>query len=177
MLGILGAGVIGCEMAQAFSKLGTEVHLFELADEILPLEDPEAARVMRTRLDASGILTHVGYGVQSIGEESDRKIVVTEEGRYPVDRILVALGRRPNTDELGLEKAGVRVDQFGFIETDDKLRSSNKKIYAAGDCTSRKQFTHNADAQARVVVQNALFAPTASCANPRSPQATPERAG
>ena len=179
VLGILGAGVIGCEMAQAFSKLGTEVHLFELADEILPLEDPEAARVMRTRLDASGIHTHVGYGVQSIGEESDRKIVVTEEGRYPVDRILVALGRRPNTDELGLEKAGVSVDQFGFIETDDKLRSSNKKIYAAGDCTSRKQFTHNADAQARVVVQNALFAPTASCANhviPRCIYTQPELA-
>ena len=161
-LGILGAGVIGCEMAQAFSKLGTEVHLFELADEVLPLEDREAAQVMRSALEQAGIHLHTGFGVQSIAEEAGQSVVTTEEGSYPVDRILVALGRRPNTDSLGLDKAGVSVDQQGFIETDEKLRSSNKKIYAAGDCTSRKQFTHNADAQARVVVQNALFAPTAA---------------
>lgn len=161
-LGILGAGVIGCEMAQAFSKLGTEVHLFELADEVLPLEDREAAQVMRSALEQAGIHLHTGFGVQSIAEEAGQSVVTTEEGSFPVDRILVALGRRPNTDSLGLDKAGVSVDQQGFIETDEKLRSSNKKIYAAGDCTSRKQFTHNADAQARVVVQNALFAPTAA---------------
>lgn len=161
-LGILGAGVIGCEMAQAFSKLGTEVHLFELADEVLPLEDREAAQVMRSALEQAGIHLHTGFGVQSIAEEAGQSVVTTEEGSYPVDRILVALGRRPNTDSLGLDKAGVSVDQQGFIETDEKLRSNNKKIYAAGDCTSRKQFTHNADAQARVVVQNALFAPTAA---------------
>ena len=78
-----------------------------------------------------------------------------------VERVLVALGRKPNTDALDLDVAGVDLDEHGWIKVDAKLRTSKKHIYAAGDCAARLQFTHHADAQARVLVQNALFAPTA----------------
>lgn len=167
-LGILGAGVIGCEMAQAFARLGTVVHLFEMADQVLPLEDPEAGAVARQALVDDGVAIITGQavtGIQKADGDLSGNVVCTATGNVEVSRVLVALGRQPNTDKLELDKAGVHVDENGFIVTDDKLRSSNRYIFAAGDCTSRQQFTHNADAQARVVVQNALFAPTASCSN------------
>ena len=78
-----------------------------------------------------------------------------------VERVLVAMGRRPNTDDLNLQAAGVDVDDRGWIAVDAKLRTRNRRIYAAGDCAARLQFTHHADAQARALVQNTLFAPTA----------------
>ena len=162
VIGILGAGVIGCEMAQVFAQLGTQVHLFEMADEILPLEDPEAGAVVRKALLDKGVHIHLGCAVEEIIAQDDRHRVRTAAAQIAVDRLLVALGRRPNTDALQLAKAGVEVDARGFIVTNHRLRASNKRIFAAGDCASRAQFTHNADAQARVVVQNALFAPTAS---------------
>lgn len=161
-LGILGAGVIGCEMAQVFAQLGTEVHLFEMANEVLPLEDPEAGAAVRRSLVDKGVSVHLGCAVEEIVSEGDLHLVRTSEAQVAVDKILVALGRRPNTDALQLADAGVQVDAQGFVVTDSRLRASNKRIYAAGDCASRAQFTHNADAQARVVVQNALFVPTAT---------------
>ncbi len=163
-LGILGAGVIGCELAQAFARLGTKVHLFEMADRVLPLEDDEASQVVHDALECSGVVLHLASPVQRIETIGSASEIHTEQGREIVGRILVALGRKPNTANLALDAAGVKVDEFGFVVTDHKLRSTNKSVFAAGDCTSKTQFTHNADAQARVVVQNALFAATATTA-------------
>lgn len=176
-LGILGAGVIGCEMAQVFAQLGTEVHLFEMANEVLPLEDPEAGAAVRRSLADKGVNMHLGCAVEEIVPEGELHSVRTADAQVAVDKILVALGRRPNTDALQLDQAGVQVDGQGFVVTDTRLRASNKRVYAAGDCASRAQFTHNADAQARVVVQNALFLPTATIEAhvvPHSVYTTPE---
>jgi pyruvate/2-oxoglutarate dehydrogenase complex dihydrolipoamide dehydrogenase (E3) component len=158
-LAILGAGPIGCELAQALARLGVEVHLFELAPRVLPGEINEASAVVAAALERDGVRLHVGAPVTTVDGRAPVRIS-TGEASIEVDRVLVALGRRPNTDDLGLEQSGVALDG-AFIQVDAKLRTTNRRIFAAGDCASPVQFTHHADAQARALVQNALFAPTA----------------
>ena len=158
-LAILGAGAIGCELALALSRLGVSVSLFEMAERVLPLETPLASQAVSMALESSGVDLYLGQGVSAV-KGSGTVVVGGQE--IECERILVALGRKPNTDGLNLGAAGVSVDQQGFVLTNAKLQSNNKRIFAAGDCTARQQFTHHADAQARALIQNALFAPTAS---------------
>ena len=158
-LAILGAGAIGCELALALSRLGVSVSLFEMAERVLPLETPLASQAVAIALESSGVDLYLGQGVSAV-KGSGTVVVGGQE--IECERILVALGRKPNTDGLNLGAAGVSVDQQGFVLTNAKLQSNNKRIFAAGDCTARQQFTHHADAQARALIQNALFAPTAS---------------
>ena len=158
-LAILGAGAIGCELALALSRLGVSVSLFEMAERVLPLETPLASPAVAMALESSGVDLYLGQGVSAVKGSG---IVVVGGQEIECERILVALGRKPNTDGLNLGAAGVSVDQEGFVLTNAKLQSNNKRIFAAGDCTARQQFTHHADAQARALIQNALFAPTAS---------------
>jgi pyruvate/2-oxoglutarate dehydrogenase complex dihydrolipoamide dehydrogenase (E3) component len=160
-LAILGAGPIGCELATVFARLGTQVHLFEMADRVLPLELEEASAAVAASLRDLGVQLHVGEPVGEVRSGTPR-IVVSGDQEIACDQILVALGRRPNVEDLDLQNAGVAQDARGYIKSDGKLRTSNRRVYAAGDCTPRLQFTHHADAQARALVQNALFAPTAS---------------
>ena len=157
-LAILGAGAIGCELALAFSKLGVRVSLFEMAERVLPLETPLAGQAVAMALQSAGVALHLGQGVSAVKGEGT---VVVGDADIVCERILVALGRKPNTQELNLDAAGVALDEQGFVVTNAKLQSTNKHIFAAGDCTARQQFTHHADAQARALIQNALFAPTA----------------
>ncbi|NOX49295.1 MAG: FAD-dependent oxidoreductase [Gammaproteobacteria bacterium] len=165
-IAILGAGAIGCEMATVFARLGVVVHLFELAQRVLPLEIEQASETVALALVELGVHLHLGQGVSSV-ERNDNFIVKRGDAKsgdleagVEVEQVLVALGRTPNTADLNLVDAGVEIDARGFISTDTKLRTSNKTIYAAGDCTATLQFTHHADAQARAVIQNALFLPT-----------------
>ena len=158
-LAILGAGAIGCELALALSRLGVSVSLFEMAERVLPLETPLASQAVSMALESSGVDLYLGHGVSAV-KGSGTVVVGGQE--IECERILVALGRKPNTDGLNLGAAGVSVDQQGFVLTNAKLQSNNKRIFAAGDCAARQQFTHHADAQARALIQNALFAPTAS---------------
>lgn len=157
-LAILGAGAIGCELAQAFARLGVSVSLFELADRVLPNETVRASEAVASALSRAGVQLFLGQGVQEV---RGGNTIVCGEQSITCERILVALGRKPNTQDLNLDAAGVAVDAQGFIVTNPKLQTSNKRIYAAGDCTARLQFTHHADAQARALIQNTLFAPTA----------------
>ena len=157
-LAILGAGAIGCELAQAFARLGVRVELFDLADRVLPNENRLASVTLAQALAADGVSLHLGSAVQEV-VGSGR--IVTEQGSVECDRVLVALGRQPNTEGMNLSAASVQIDERGFIVSDAKLRTTNKKIFAAGDCTATLQFTHHADAQARALIQNALFMPTA----------------
>ena len=157
-LAILGAGAIGCELAQAFARLGVRVELFDLADRVLPNENRLASVTLAQALAADGVSLNLGSAVQEV-VGSGR--IVTEQGSVECDRVLVALGRQPNTEGMNLSAASVQIDERGFIVSDAKLRTTNKKIFAAGDCTATLQFTHHADAQARALIQNALFLPTA----------------
>jgi len=164
-IAILGAGAIGCELAQAFARLDVAVHLFELADRVLPLESPRASQAVADALTAQGVTLHLGEGVSEVKREGDSaspSVTITAgTNQIKAERMLVALGRSPNTRGLNLEDVGVEIDKRGFVAVDEKLRSSNKDVFAAGDCAAQLQFTHHADAQARALVQNALFAPTA----------------
>ena len=162
-LSVIGAGPIGCEMAQSFARFGSEVHLFDIADQVLPREDPEAAAVVQGALERDGIELHLGVQVSKIEQRGKGIALVIGEGNkgevageVVADALLVAVGRKPNTEGLDLEAAGVEYDRRGVL-VDDTLRTTNPRIYAAGDIASKYQFTHTADAMARNVLRNAFF--------------------
>lgn len=162
-LGVIGGGPIGCEMAQSFARFGSRVTLFDLANHVLPREDADAAEVVQKTMIRDGVELNLGVKLQEIRKEDDHIVVVAEKdgqmNEVTVDKLLLAVGRSPNVEGLGLEAAGVEYDRIG-VKVDDKLRTTNARIYAAGDIvTLPYKFTHAADAQARIVVQNALFFP------------------
>jgi len=157
-LAILGAGAIGCELAQVFARLGVKVSLFELADRVLPNETPRASNAVARALQDAGVQLFLGQGVREVRGNGT---ILCGDHEVTCERVLVALGRRPNTESLNLPAAGVALTPQGFVQTNAKLQTSNMAIYAAGDCTATLQFTHHADAQARALIQNTLFAPTA----------------
>ncbi len=172
---VIGAGPIGVEMAQALRRFGAEVTVVDGAPRVLPREEADASALLAARLMAEGVTLELGAKVLRVERDGEDHVVVVETAggtrRLPADRILVAAGRRPNIEGLGLDAAGVRHGPKG-VEVDDYLRTSNKQIYAAGDVCSRFQFTHTADAQARIVLQNALFWPTKRSSNMVVPWAT-----
>lgn len=162
-LAIIGAGPIGCEMAQSFARLGSEVELYEMAPRVLPREDPEASQLIHDALTAAGVAVHTGVAVQGVEPGLIRELGVIRYGvaDEPITvadpaRILVAIGRAPNLDGLGLEAAGVATHRRG-VEVNAYLQTSNPRIYAAGDIAIPYQFTHMAEASATLAVQNALF--------------------
>lgn len=159
-LGIIGAGPIGCEMAQSFARFGAEVFLIESAAGILPREDRDAAGIVRTALVRDGVrILSDGKNLElsRVGDCVRLRLDREGQGRdFLVDRLLVAVGRAPNVEGLGLESAGVRYDRKG-VEVSDRLRTSNPRVYACGDVCSAHQFTHAADFLARIVIRNALF--------------------
>ena len=159
-LGIIGAGPIGCELSQAFARLGSRVSLFEMTGHVLPREDPDAAAIVQEAMVDDGIDLQLGVRVEGV-EKRDGQIVVRiardeENHEIVVDQLLVAVGRAPNVEGLGLQEAGVQYERSGVL-VDDRLRTTNSRIYACGDVAATFKFTHVADAQARIVIQNALF--------------------
>ncbi|HEY6006574.1 MAG TPA: mercuric reductase [Anaeromyxobacter sp.] len=157
---VVGAGPIGCELAQAFQRFGSAVTMVSLDSRLLPREDEDAAAILARRLEREGVVLRLGAKVLSIERHGGAKVVVLDrEGRVEhaaCDEILVAVGRAPNVEGLGLERAGVASGRNG-VEVDDRLRTANRRIYAAGDVCSAFKFTHAADAMARIAIQNALF--------------------
>jgi len=213
---VLGAGPIGCEMAQAFRHLGSQVTLVEAGDRVLPREDPDASEALASALVRDGIELMTGTSLERVwlegghrfallsqaSENQPQKVTVPfsqlwtqnvtvpfsprggiqmenmtvpflqqenvtvpisqavgtrrEKVTVPFSHLLIAVGRRPNIDGLGLQEAGVRSTAKG-VAVNPRLQTSNPRIYAAGDVASSFQFTHAADAMARIVIQNALF--------------------
>jgi pyruvate/2-oxoglutarate dehydrogenase complex dihydrolipoamide dehydrogenase (E3) component len=157
---MIGAGPIGCELAQAFARFGSTVYLIEADHGVLPKEDPEAAELVRQALVRDGVqVLCCGKDLRVALDPHGKRLTVDSHGRrydVTVDEILVAAGRAANVEGLGLDAAGVAFDKKG-VKVDDRLRTTNRRIYAAGDICSPYQFTHAADAMARIVVQNALF--------------------
>jgi pyruvate/2-oxoglutarate dehydrogenase complex dihydrolipoamide dehydrogenase (E3) component len=160
-LAVIGAGPIGCEMAQTFRRLGCEVFLLNSHPQILAREDRDAAAIIGKVFDREGIRRIMPCNTTRVeGEGKVKRIHLECEGKesvLEVDEILVGVGRVPNVEGLGLEAAGVNYDARKGVAVDDHLRTSNSRIYAAGDICSPYQFTHTADAAARIVIQNALF--------------------
>ena len=159
-LAVIGAGPIGCEMAQAFARFGSQVYLIEAMHGILPNEDRDASQLVEQELIKDGVtLLCCGKDLQVSRSDQGKRLAVDSHGqRYDVmvDDILVGAGRTPNVEGFGLETAGVKFDAKG-VSVNGRLQTSNPKVFAAGDSCSRFKFTHAADAMAQIVVQNALF--------------------
>ena len=160
-LAVIGAGPIGCEMAQAFARFGSEVTLFEAECKILPREDADAAKIVEAALERDGVRTVCDAKIEKVERQGDvRTIRLAREGEtesWEFDQILVGVGRAPNVEGIGLENAGVEFDKRKGVTVDERLRTTNPKIFAVGDVAMGYKFTHMADATARIVIQNALF--------------------
>lgn len=153
---VIGGGPIGCELAQAFARLGSRVTLLDKDAHVLIREDADAAEVVQKAMLRDGVQLELQA---KILEVRGHTVVIEASGQrkeIQADEILVAAGRAPNVENLDLEAAGVKYGKKG-VEVDDNLRTSNRSVFACGDVASRFQFTHIADAQARIVIQNALF--------------------
>ncbi len=159
---ILGAGPIACEMAQAFCRLGTKVTVIQRSGQILSKEDRDMADQVMNVLSSEGVKFYLNTSVIRIKDlGSEREVIVKQKGherdrRLKSQYILIAMGRAPNLDGLGLHAIGVDYDRKG-IKVDSRLRTSQKHIFAAGDVTGTYQFTHAAGYEGGIVVANAVF--------------------
>lgn len=157
---VIGAGAIGCELGQAFGRLGSEVTLVEAAPRILPMLGEQVAEVVGAQMRSEGMTVLEGSKVTSIEGNTATGaavVVVDDSTRIECDEILVAVGRRPNTSNVGLDVVGVELDERGHVVVDDHLQSSNKHIYAGGDVVGKMPFTHTAGYHGGLIVSNALF--------------------
>ncbi|MCC6795054.1 MAG: mercuric reductase [Candidatus Hydrogenedentes bacterium] len=160
-LGIIGAGPIGCELAQTFARLGSKVTLIEAGPGIMPREDRDAAEIVHAALQRDGVVILCGGKAAYVKTNGAEKVLVLECDTHirevRVDELLVGVGRAPNVDLLNLSAAEVEYDRHTGVRVNDRLQTTNPDIYAAGDVASQYKFTHAADAMARIVLRNALF--------------------
>ena len=162
-LGVIGAGPIGLELAQAFQRFGTQVTVFSRSDKILPKEDPDAAKIIEAALRKDGIVFEyfARYKRVENGNGGNAVTVVLEDGdsERPLgfDGLLVATGRKPAVKNMGLEDAGIQFDERLGVKVNNRLQTTNPNVYAVGDVAGKYQFTHMADFMARLVIRNALF--------------------
>ncbi|MDC0937184.1 mercuric reductase [Pirellulales bacterium] len=159
-IAFIGAGPIGCELSQAFRRFGSDVTLVESNRGLLPKEDREAAEILRQSLLRDGVNIRGGVRDLRVRKANEGIHLSVDTGdvawETTVDELVVAVGRAPNVEKLGLDAAGVEYSKHG-IRVNDRLQSSNPHIPAAGDVASKYQFTHAADFMARIVIGNALF--------------------
>ncbi len=156
-LAVIGGGAIGCELAQAFAGLGVDVTIIEMAPRILLKEEQAAADIAAAALKRSGVEVLTGVGVTGAASAADGSVLELDDGRtVTVDRVLVAVGRKANSDRGGLQEAGVELDGRGFVANGEDLATSLKGVYVAGDLSGRLQFTHAADAMGRIAATNIL---------------------
>ena len=159
---ILGAGPIGCEMGQAFNRLGTQVQIVDRANQILGKEDKDLADEVQLSMQSDGVEFHLEVSVEKVNDlgTGEKEVLVKEKNGQEIslkaETILVAMGRRPNTEGLNLDHIGVDVGPRG-IKVDNRLRTTQKHIYAAGDVGGGFQFTHAAGYEGGIVISNAIF--------------------
>lgn len=156
---VTGGGPVGCELAQAFARLGSSVTLVQQGSRLLPRESAEAEKVVADALTRDGVDIHRGCTVSSISSESglSGSAILDDNSVVEFDRMLVAVGKSPNTPELGLDLAGVDTDASGSVIVSDTLRTSAERIWAAGDVTGVPYFTHTAGVDASVAAANAIL--------------------
>jgi pyruvate/2-oxoglutarate dehydrogenase complex dihydrolipoamide dehydrogenase (E3) component len=160
-LAVIGGGPIGCELAQAFRRLGSEVILFHNASHILNREDRDAAEIIQQSFIRDGVRLILNCKTKKVEKKNGDKVIHIDCGgktdTIAVDEILAGAGRSPNVEGLNLEAVGVKYDKREGVQVDEHLQTTNPRIYAAGDICLKYKFTHTADATARIVIQNALF--------------------
>lgn len=157
---VIGGGFIGLELGQFFSRLGTKVTVLEMLPKILPPEDDDISAALKRYLEAEGMEIYTGSQVQRLRQENGQIIAAAsangERREFRADKLLLATGFKPNTDNLGLDAAGVALDRRGAIVVDDELRTSARHIFAAGDCTAKLMLVTTAAYQGMVAADNAL---------------------
>jgi pyruvate/2-oxoglutarate dehydrogenase complex dihydrolipoamide dehydrogenase (E3) component len=157
---VIGGGPIGLELGQAMARLGAQVTILQRAERLMAREEPECSTEIRARLEAEGVVVHTGVTIARVRSDGARKIVECTQAGTPLevatDAILCATGRAPNVESLGLDAAGVEHDAHR-IAVDDELRTTNARVFAAGDLTGRFRFTHMAGYEAVIAVRNALL--------------------
>ena len=160
-LAVIGGGPIGCELAQAFRRLGCEVTVLQSSAHLLDREDADAAAVLESVLLREGVRLTLGARLRRVDRASNEKVLtVTRDGQdetTAVEEILVAAGRAPSVEGLGLETVGVVHDGRCGVHVDDHLRTTHRRIHAAGDVCMAHKFTHAADFAARIALRNSLF--------------------
>jgi len=158
---VIGGGPIGCELAQAFNRLGSEVTIVQRNAQFLPREDADAAALLGKVFESEGIRCILSANIKKVTGSNGKKMihVSTPDGEHTLeaDEILVGVGRTPNVEGLNLEAAGVEYDERKGVIVNDYLQTTNRAIYAAGDICFPYKFTHVAEATARIVIQNSLF--------------------
>ena len=158
-LTVLGGGSIGCELGQAMARLGMAVTIIESASRILPQEDADASAAIGRALVSDGVTLRVGRTAVAVTSDDGRAGVLRLDDGTTVsfDRLLVAVGRTPRTADIGLDTIGVEVDDRGRIVVDDRLRTTNPRVWAAGDLTGHPQFTHTAGVHGSLAASNAVL--------------------
>ncbi len=163
---VLGGGPVGVEAAQTFARFGVKVMLVQRGPRLLPGEEPDVSEALRHALEAEGIEVHTGTAATRLERDGGDTIVHVRQGRLEgqlrAARVLVATGRRPNTTDMGLDEAGVRLTSSGHVDVDTSMRSTtNADVYAAGDVTGGPGYVYVAAAGGRVAAENAVNAMSA----------------
>lgn len=154
-IAVAGAGASGCEIASAYIRYGTEVKLIEMMDQIMPSEEPDIARVLERRFKKQGIEISTGTAVENVAEGKDSVKFTYGDSEAEVDYLVIAGGRRPDVDALGLEEAGVALGEDGRIAVDELQRSSNPSVYAIGDLVRGPALAHKASEEGIVAAEDA----------------------
>lgn len=159
-IGVIGAGPIGCELAQSFARFGSQVYLVEAQHGILPKEDRDAAEIVKQQMLRDGVkLLCCAKDVKITKTGTGKRLTIDSHGQQydvAIEEVFVGVGRTPNVETIGLEGVGIEYDGNG-IKVNERLQTTNHRVFAAGDVCSRYKFTHAADAMAQIVIQNALF--------------------
>ena len=158
---VMGGGPIGCELAQAFARLGSQVTLVDMMPRLLPREDEDVSRFIAQRFEQEGVSLMLGYEVSEFESSAGEQVAVLKRGtdtsRVAFDRVLVAVGRRANTDGLGLSEMNVELNNDGTLQVNEYLQTRYPNIVACGDVAGPYQFTHTAAHQAWYAAVNTLF--------------------
>jgi dihydrolipoamide dehydrogenase len=155
---VIGGGVVGCEFASLFAALGSDVTIVEVLPRLLGGIDARTATQFQKMIEKDGVRVLTGSSIKDVLQyRRDGLVAQLDDGnRIETDKLLVSVGRLPQTREIGLEGSGVKIDRLGHIETDEYLRTANQKIYAVGDCRGGAQLAHKASAEGARAVENAL---------------------
>ncbi|NKB69664.1 MAG: FAD-containing oxidoreductase [Candidatus Latescibacteria bacterium] len=151
---IIGGSYIGLEFAQMYRRFGSQVSIVEMGDTLLPREDEDVSAGIRGILEKEGIDLHLGTQVKRLEKHGDETVAHLESGEISGSHLLFAVGRQPNTSDLGLDRAGVETDERGFIKVDDQLQTNVPGIWALGDCNGQGAFTHTAYNDFEIVAAN-----------------------